>query len=206
MLPRWGGELAFDIDDYVEWLAAEERVPTSELCGRGCGRAYDAKAAAAAAAAALAESLASGASITARGLVEGTPTPRMVGEVSKRGSGSGVFSTTRWKVKLLAVGPLGLVYFDGLTIDDANSAARIVQLDESAHAERRPAEAGTIARVKSSGPAAQFALMAGTREYLFGVDDEAVADAWVSAIRAQVDEARDAQLAAAGAQLEIKAS
>lgn len=189
LLERWGGSLQFDIDAYVEWRAREEGV---EVCGRGCGRAFDAKAARAAAEEAMDESTA-GALTAAE--VAAEPAARKLGPAEKRGSGTGLFSTVRWKPKLLAVHRVGLVYFDGLEVDEANTASRIVPLDAAAVAERRE-RVGGYSRLTSGrarvGPPAQFALVTEAREYLFGVETDAEADAWVAALRAQIDENRAA--------------
>ena len=107
MLQGWGGELAFDLDEWLEWRAKEEGVPTAELCPRNQGRAFDPAARAAASGEAMADSLHAG-SIGARALLSGEvgtsgAPPRLHGAVEKRGSGRGMFGNVRWKPKLLAV-------------------------------------------------------------------------------------------------------
>ena len=110
-LPHWAnGTFEFDVDEYIEWRAKEEGIDLKTLCARGNGRAFNAKAAAAAAAAALKESMGGGEGaaaievITAKALIEGDADAGASavkhGGVSKRGSGRGLFSTTRWKRKL----------------------------------------------------------------------------------------------------------
>ena len=185
MLRRWGGELDFDLDAYVEWRAAEEGIAIADVCARGGGRAYDKRAAEAASVQAARESLASGGggTITAKALcgADADPPPRKHGVASKRGSGSGLFSTLRWKAKLLCVAELGVVYFDGAAPTDDNKASRVIAWDGSVRAERCDAD--------GKGPAAQFAVRTAARDYLFGVDDAKEADEWVAAVNAQAEAA-----------------
>jgi hypothetical protein len=190
MLPRWGGTLQWDLDEYVEWRAREEGVDLATLCPRGAGKAFDAQAAANAQAAALAA--ASGSSEDAAGAAgggAGVSAPDFLAEggaikhgaVSKRGSGRGLFSTVRWKPKLLVLTPEALAYFDKVDPEDkGNALARLVPL-------RGPAgTAGdaSVARVggTSAGNAHQFCVSAGGRDYLFSADSADVADGWVRAI------------------------
>ena len=188
MLQEWGGDLAFDVDEWLEWRAKEEGVPAAELCPRNQGRAFDPAARAAASGEAMADSLRAG-SIGARALLSGevgasgTP-PRLHGAVEKRGSGRGMFGNVRWKPKLLAVCDVGLVYFDGLDESDQNKAARIVPLGEpGTSVARRPGE-----RARPH----QFAVVCATREYLFAVPSEEAAAKWVDALGVEIDAAQKA--------------
>jgi len=189
LLSQWGGELDFDIDAWVEWRAKQEGIPKGALCARGCGRSFDQSAAATAAAEA---DVASG--ISAHGLISGSISgqlsvsgrpPRLHGPVEKRGSGIGIFSTIRWKPKLLAVSEVGLVYFDLLEVTDDNKAACVISLAEvgTSVEHRRPSgeEAGM----------ARFALVTPVREYLFRVPTEAQAAGWVTAIQVEIDAAQN---------------
>lgn len=186
MLPRWGGTLAFDLDEYIEWRAREEGVDVATLCLRGAGKAFDAKAAAAAQEAAMAA--ASGASEGGGG--GGVSAPELLAEggalkhgaVSKRGSGKGLFSTVRWKPKLLVLTPEALAYFDSPDASDpANKLARLIPL-------RGPGGTvgdASVARVglgESVGGPQQFSVSAGGRDYLFSADGADEADGWVKAI------------------------
>ena len=164
MLRRWGGDLDFDIDAWVEWRAAEEGVDASQLCGRGEGRRFDPKVAAAAAEAAMADSL-SASDITAQKLLAGEVgssrrAPRLHGKVDKRGSGRGLFGTVRWKPKYLVVSEVGLVYFDSPDPNDKGKAARVVPLgEEGTRVELRgagAAAAGTGSTLPWSRPRASF--------------------------------------------------
>lgn len=196
MLRRWGGDLDFDIDAWVEWRAAEEGVDASQLCGRGEGRRFDPKVAAAAAEAAMADSL-SASDITAQKLLAGEVgssgrAPRLHGKVDKRGSGRGLFGTVRWKPKYLVVSEVGLVYFDAPDPNDKGKAARVVPLGEE----------GTRVELRGAGAAAagtgfHFAVVAPTREFLFSVPTKEGADEWVAAIQAEMDEAQKVQSAMA---------
>jgi hypothetical protein len=218
-LPHWAnGTFEFDVDEYIEWRAKEEGIDLKTLCARGNGRAFNAKAAAAAAAAALKESMGGGEGaaaievITAKALIEGDADAGASavkhGGVSKRGSGRGLFSTTRWKRKLLVlvgapststtttttlngiptevevvVGAQAgqgaiLVYFDDLTVSDSNKAAALIPLDAAASVE--------VCTADGRGPAHQWMLRAAGREYLFGVESEAEAEEWVEAVKAQM--------------------
>jgi hypothetical protein len=190
MLQQWGGELAFDLDEWLEWRAKEEGVPTGELCPRNQGRAFDPAATAAASGDAMEDSLRAN-SIGARALLSGevgasgTP-PRLHGAVDKRGSGRGMFGNVRWKSKLLAVCDIGLVYFDGLDESDQNKAARIVPLGEpGTTVARRPSE-----RARPH----QFAVVCATREYLFAVPSEEAAAKWVGALEVEIDAAQKTRL------------
>ena len=192
MLERWGGTLAFDLDAYVEWRAAEEGIELERVCARGGGRAFEPERAAANSEDSMNESLHGGSvTITARALIHGEADDsdgsagvraKWHAAVEKRGSGKGYFSTTRWKPKLLTVSGLGLVYFDSTEVSTENKAARIVPLGTADRAERRAPSSS------NRGPAFQFALTTAAREYLFGAADEATADAAVAAINAQVSE------------------
>jgi hypothetical protein len=202
MLPRWGGDLHFDLDAYVEWRATEEGIDVSELPARGAGRSFDAKAAAAAAETAFRESMESGAggTISSHSLICGEPNrgadkeaPAAVkhGEVEKRGSGRGLFSTKRWKRKLLALAPtLGLVYFDGVEISESNHADTVIPLDGGVTVEACEAD--------GSGPAHQFEVRTASRSYLFGVPSRDKAEEWVRAVQSQIEATR----AQAGAAIE----
>lgn len=190
MLQQWGGELAFDLDEWLEWRAKEEGVPTEELCPRNQGRAFDPAAKAAASGDAMTDSLRAD-SIDARALLSGEvgasgAPPRLHGAVDKRGSGRGMFGNVRWKPKLLAVCDIGLVYFDGLDESDQNKAARIVPLGEpGTTVARRPSERAR---------AHQFAVVCATREYLFAVPSEEAAAKWVGALEAEIEAAQKTRL------------
>jgi hypothetical protein len=190
MLRQWGGELEFDIDEWLEWRAREEGVEDG-LCPRGEGRRFDPKAAAAANEDAMADSLSAEGGISAASVIggdagggdgDGTAPARMHGVLEKRGSGRGLFGTTRWKTKLVAASAeVGLVYFDSTDVSHKNKAARIVQLSEE----------GT--RVERRAAASQFALVAPTREYLFAAATEAEAGQWVSALQECIEAAQQAR-------------
>ena len=190
MLQQWGGELAFDLDEWLEWRAKEEGVPTEELCPRNQGRAFDPAATAAASGDAMTDSLRAD-SIDARALLSGEvgasgAPPRLHGAVDKRGSGRGMFGNVRWKPKLLAVCDIGLVYFDGLDESDQNKAARIVPLGEpGTTVARRPSE-----RARPH----QFVVVCATREYLFAVPSEEAAAKWVGALEAEIEAAQKTRL------------
>ena len=159
MLPRWGGTFEFDLDDYTDWRAKEEGIDVASLCARGEGRAFDTKAAAAAQAAAFAAAQGEdgaagsgggdggGGGITAPEMIAAGSVARK-GVVSKRGSGRGLFSTVRWKRKLLVLNPQALCYFDGTDeADTTNKLGRMMPLDPSATVERVPS-----AGADSKGP------------------------------------------------------
>ena len=197
MLPRWGGTFEFDLDAYVEWRAREEGVDMATVCPRGAGRAFDAAAAAASQAAALAAASGDGAdgggaadadssgAISAPELVAAGGV-LMQGVVRKRGSGRGLFSTVRWKPKLLVLSPNGLAYFDGTDAQDsANKLARLVPLG-ALGSDARVARVGGKER-DARGPPSQWRVEAAGRDFLFAVDDPAQADAWVEAIGQAID-------------------
>jgi len=187
MLRSWGGTLDFDIDAWIEWRAVQEGLAPSDLCARGHGRRFDPKATAAASADAMdlgASHISASALIAGEVGSAGRP-PRLYGQVEKRGSGRGLFGTVRWKPKLLAVSEVGVVYFDGLDVDAKNKAARLLPLGEE----------GTIVELRGevsggAGAAHCFALVAPSREFLFGVPTAEKAAEWVGAIQAEIDAAQ----------------
>ena len=70
---------------------------------------------------------------------------------------------------------MGLAYFDATDdTSDSNLASCIIPLEADSRVERRAAD--------GKGPAAQFALVTSSPEYLFGVASDAEAEAWVQAI------------------------
>lgn len=193
MLPRWGGTFEFDLDDYTDWRAKEEGIDVASLCARGEGRAFDTKAAAAAQAAAFAAAQGEdgaagsgggdggGGGITAPEMIAAGSVARK-GVVSKRGSGRGLFSTVRWKRKLLVLNPQALCYFDGTDeADTTNKLGRMMPLDPSATVERVPS-----AGADSKGPSHQFVVHVAAKDFLFGVDSSADADEWVSAVQTAI--------------------
>ena len=180
LLQQWGGELSFDIDEWLEWRATMEGVPLDRLCPRNHGRPFDAASADGAmggAPALIASEVTSGASLH--------------GVVEKRGSGRGVFGTVRWKPKLLAVSPVGLVYFDQLDADSAkNTAARVVSLGEPGTIVARRGVTSGDGTVGTPARPFQFALVCATREYLFAVSTEEEAARWIAALEAEIAVAR----------------
>lgn len=205
LLRQWGGELDFDIDEWVEWRATQEGVPQQRLCPRRQGRAFDPAAVAAASEDAMADSLKVGASLSARALLAGEvggsgAPPAMHGAVEKRGSGRGMFGSVRWKPKLLAASAeLGLVYFDGLGATDENKAARIVPLGEPGTAvARRTSETATRPH--------QFALVVSSREYLFAASTAEQADQWVAALEAEIEAAAKMRLEMVSSGLSVDAT
>ena len=173
------------VDEYVEWRAREEGVDAAALCARHAGRAFDAARAHAAAAAAVAEAAAGGGGAAAAGdegalavteLLADDTAVRRKGGVSKRGSGRGLFSSIRWKPKLLVLTPGGLCYFDSLDeADPANKVSRMIPLDASVRVQR-------LARAEPRGPPCQLLVTAHAREYLFGCESDDDASGWVAAI------------------------
>ncbi len=199
-LERWGGALAFDLDAYVAWRAADEGVAAT-LAAAGEGRAFDAAAAAVADEAAMNAMGASG-HVTAPALLADAEAVRTHGVLRKRGSGRGLFATTRWKAKLAVLTRGGaLVYFDSTDeADERNGAARVIPL-AAARVERRGADAsaspgffgGGSAAAAAAPPAGAgwFAVVTGEREYLFAADAEADAERWVAEINAEIDERKE---------------
>ena len=194
---RWGGTFQFDLDEYIEWRAREEGVDPATVCARGAGKAYDAAKGAAAAAAAVSEAAAggggAGTGISAPEILGAEGGALRKGTASKRGSGRGLFSSVRWKPKLLVLTPTSVAYFDQLDESDQNNkVARLITLDASASVTRV-----TPANLDTRGPAGQFTVRAQARDYLFGVEGTEEADAWVAAVGEAVRAA--VEMMAAGA-------
>ena len=184
ILTRWGGQLTFDIDAWVEYRAEKEGIPLDQLCPRSKGRRFDPKAVLATSADAMDDGAA--ATITAKALLAGEVSgkmPRVHGIVEKRGSGRGLFGTVRWKSKLLVVcAEIGCVYFDSDEISDKNKAARLMPLgDDGTKVEHR---------ADRSGGANCFALVTPAREFLFSVPSADKATEWVAAIQAEIEAAQ----------------
>lgn len=198
MLPRWGGSLQFDLDEYIDWRAREEGVDLSTLCPRGAGKSFDARAAAASQAAALEAASRGSEETTTSGAAGRVTAPDFDagavkhGIVSKRGSGQGLFSTVRWKRKLLVLTPHALGYFDALdATDSSNTLARSVPL--------RCGDA-SVERVQGSpGHDHQFRVRTGGRDYLFAADGSSDADGWVHAIEEVIRGTRQAEATLASA-------
>lgn len=193
LLTQWGGELDFDLDEYISWRAAEEGV-SEGVCPRGQGAAYAPKAvdgSALSEAEASSRDIVESGGVTAKALLAGELSesgapPRRHGEVEKRGSGRGLFRTVRWKPKLLVLCELGLVYFDEMHASDANRASRIIALGEDTRAERRP---GTDAHPH------QFAVVTAEREFLFAASAADSADAWVADVALEAEASAASKLA-----------
>jgi len=151
LLRQWGGEIDFDLDEYIRWRAEEEGVTdllTSEV------RRFSATEAANS----LTES-SDFSSLSSFDMSHNDPPPTKMDRLWKRGSGVGFFSSFKWKQKLFCVGPGGLaVYFDSTEVSEGNKASRVVPL-AGAYAE--PIAEGMDA--KSFG----FQVIAPSRSFVF---------------------------------------
>jgi len=119
ILKEWGGELEWNVDDYVAWRAQKEgildlgttvrRFDPRESKKVAKNRRYK--------------------DISSEHLLDFFVRPSMVGPIEKQGSGEGRFSSTKWKRKLLMLGPPGfLTYFDSEEVSGANRARRVIDL------------------------------------------------------------------------------
>ena len=193
LLREWGGELDFDMGAYIAWRAREEGV---ELEGSDVRR-YDAQAQGAQGAqgggaggaaqhplenisSAALSRLGSGGAEGAEGL-EG----KRVGAVQKRGSGVGLFATTKWKPKLLAVAGGACVYYDSTALSEDSTPARFLSL-AGAYAE--PVEVGAKDKAPRGAPF-MFRVVAPARCFQFACGSAQERDAWLAALRAGVEAA-----------------
>lgn len=114
-------------------------------------------------------------------------TKKKMGAVYKRGSGVGLFASTKWKQKLLAAAGGSLVYFDSTAIGAKNRAAKVLLL-KGAYAEQLDG-----AKYASKPKKAQFVfqVVAPARSMLFGCESQADVDAWLLSIRTEIEAAAE---------------
>lgn len=169
LLSHWDpeGTFEFDLDRYVEWRAREEGLPLDRICAKGQGRLYHAKS----------ELERAVSSQELLGTVEGREKIIKHGCVEKRGSGMGMFSSTRWKSKYLVLAPGMLVYFDSKKISEFNLATRLIPIAPNADVERIFGEVGKKGAVR---------FFCGQREYIFGLSSGQEAEEWTQALRKQI--------------------
>lgn len=164
------GTFQFDLDKYVEWRAKEEGIPIEEVCPRGLGRTYSA---------ASSSMLLSTAALLSNEEARHAAHVIKYGTGYKRGSGVGLFSSTRWKAKLLVVIPTTLVYFDSDKINEANKASRMIALDPNCTVSFLESDNSK----SSSSHAAVLRVHASGRDFDFGFDSKKEAMEWKLSIR-----------------------
>lgn len=174
MLSIWNknGTFQFDLDKYIEWRAQEENVTVTVLPGQG--RSYTA--AVANDAIPITDVVNNN---TQKQPQDNEPWRNAIkmGVCRKRGSGRGLFATTKWKTKFMAVRPGCLVYFDSTNITDCNNTvARSIDLTEACHVE-------VDVQGSSNGKKeVTLKLTTNDRDFLFGFDTVKEADEWLKAI------------------------
>ena len=172
LISHWDpeGTFDFDLDRYVEWRAEEEGVPLDQICARGQGRSYNAKS----------EMERAVSLFELLGTADNREKILKHGSVEKKGSGVGLFASSRWKPKFLVLAPGMLLYFDSKKISDSNVASRLIPIGPSADVERIYGEEGKKAAMR---------FFCGEREYIFGFSAVQEAEEWTQALRKQISAA-----------------
>lgn len=172
LLPHWDkeGTFQFDVDQYVEWRAQAEGIPSTQLCPRGQGRTYNGVFGAMSATISTQDML---------GTEEGKERVVKSGWSEKQGSGMGLFSSNRWKSKYLVLTPSLLLYFESAKVSTSNGATRIISIDASSSVGRL---ASTPGEKKSL-----ICFQSADREYVFAFSSENEAEAWVQALQKQCE-------------------
>lgn len=209
-LVEWGGLLNFDVDEYVEWRAAQEGIDLASVCARNCGRGFNDEGVSLATLneidSASSETLSATALIN--GENDGWPKPAKYGEVAKRGSGKGYLSTTRWKSKLLMLCGPTLLYFDDPDPQTKkNMVSRTIPLlackverieEESSGSVSARMASVMINRVSNDvsrgSPKFTFLLSNEERDFLFGCDIKEDADNWITAISEQIEKCKKTEI------------
>ena len=133
LLPEWDpqGTFHFNLDDYVDWRAHEERDmirPDQTVCPQGQGRSYKGKL-----------EIPQASVLTTKQLL-GSPEARenvmKSGWADKRGSGLGLFASNRWKRKFVILTQGLLTYFESAKISSSNHASRTIFIDKSSSVKR----------------------------------------------------------------------
>merc|ERR1712146_216875 len=117
-------------------------------------------------------------------------TKKKLGIVHKRGSGVGLFASTKWKEKLLAVAGGSVVYFDSTAISAKNRAARVLSLT-GAYVEQLDAATD---KGRPKAVSHMFRIVAPARTMLFGCASQVELDAWLMSIRVEIKAAADAEM------------
>ena len=110
------------------------------------------------------------------------------GVVQKRGSGVGMFASTKWKKKLLCVLGGSCVYFDGTEISEKNCASRYLPL-AGAFVEVLDSESG---KKGPAGASHAFKVIAPARSFTFGCSSKEELDGWLAAFNAEITTASSA--------------
>ena len=197
-MPReWGGELDWDINAYIAWRAQEEG---DVVLDEAAVRQYDAEAQAAIGAggggaggededANMLESMSSAAmdALGGEGGVGGgaAAAEKTMGPVYKRGSGVGMFASTKWKEKLLCVTGGSCVYWDSTEISEKNKAARFLQLT-GAYAEAVDKE---MDKGRGGSKGFMFRVVAPARSFTFSCASEEERAMWLEGFRREIDAA-----------------
>lgn len=182
MLKEWGGELEFDIDAYIRWRAEEEGVELDHtLVRRFDPRAQQADAAAT-------HPLEGASSLTLEQM-EGLP--KRFGPVHKRGSGVGLFATTKWKPKLFAVLGGHCMYFTGTEVSEANKVDRYLSL-EGAYVERLTSATDKGPNGRSGAEGNVFQVVAPARNFILACKTAQEVDAWVEVLEREIEAAATA--------------
>lgn len=165
-LRSWGlgGGFDFDLDSYIQWRASEECVVPNDVV-----RHYD-------------PSNAHGESLLEKSLLQvpaNEQRKRAIrsAKVSKRGGGVGLFSSFKWKPKLLMLLPGVLLYFDDLDEESDSLPSTAIALAQGAHTR--------VVDFGDRGSATwAFEVVAPGRTYTFACDSEDDRRDWTEAINA----------------------
>lgn len=189
ILKAWGGELEFDIEAYIQWRAKEEGVVVDPVAVRTFGDA--ASVAGSAKETKEANPMESVTSAALKEQLDDEPTLGKMGVVQKKGSGVGLFASSKWKKKLLCVIGGGCMYFDDAQLSAKSTCSRFLDLvgayAESVSDEKNPSDA----------PFA-FRVVAPARTFIFACESQEELDAWLSVIAREIQVGTDNHAARTG--------
>ena len=173
MLKEWGGEIDFDLNEYIAWRAEEEGISPEVISNMAPKRYVPTSA----------DNNPYGeesdfGSLSSFDISQNDPAPSRLAKLWKRGSGVGFFSSFKWKEKLVSVGPGGvIIYFDSTDISEANKASRVIPL------------AGSYVEATAEGKDSKsfgFQVVAPSRSYFFSCDSRADLDLWLEVISEEI--------------------
>lgn len=182
-------ELEFDIEAYIQWRAKEEGVVVDPVAVRTFGDA--ASVAGSAKETKEANPMESVTSAALKEQLDDEPTLGKMGVVQKKGSGVGLFASSKWKKKLLCVIGGGCMYFDDAQLSAKSTCSRFLDLvgayAESVSDEKNPSDA----------PFA-FRVVAPARTFIFACESQEELDAWLSVIAREIQVGTDNHAARTG--------
>jgi len=180
ILTEWGGELEFDLEEYVAWRAREEGVSLDETHEP---RRYDAYATPGI----PDDTLVGGnplAGVSSASLQEMGVELSKMGIVQKRGSGVGLFASYKWKEKLMASVGGFLIYFNTSEVSEKNLVDKLIPLQEGSYVHEVDDVESPI-----NGSDRVFCLVTPARSYHFSVAQEEECLEWIKVITGEIEAA-----------------